>query len=163
MDKRERPYHVIAKLDEMKSLEAGRIAGNGQVEFIYGKDFISRITAQTCRQPGLSLVYGDLLDFSGDEIYFSKIGDLTGKTFKEAMFMFEDSCLIGISSNEKIILKPPMDHMIKEDDQIITISEDDDKIILSGNPDHDISDSLKNSMSKNVNREESDSSSENLN
>ncbi|MFC2144932.1 potassium transporter TrkA [Actinomycetota bacterium] len=139
-EKREKPYHIIAMLNEHKSIEAGKIAGNGQVEFIYGEDFISRITAQTCRQPGLSLVYDELLKFSGDEIYFSKLNGLTGKTFREALYMFEDSSLIGISSKGKVRLKPPMDHIIMQDDEIIVISEDDDTIKLSSVSDYGIAD-----------------------
>jgi voltage-gated potassium channel Kch len=137
-DKRQAPYHIVAMLNEEKSIEAGRISGDGQAEFIYGKDFISRITAQTCRQPGLSIVYNELLNFSGDEIYFCRPGRLAGKRFKDALFMFEDSVLIGISSTGKVRLKPPMDYVIKEDDQIIAISEDDDTIKVSDITDYNI-------------------------
>ena len=127
-------------LNEHKSIEAGKIARNGQVEFIYGENFISRITAQTCRQPGLSLVYDELLKFSGDEIYFSKLNGLAGKTFREALFMFEDSSLIGINSKGKVKLKPSMDYKMMQDDEIIIISEDDDTIKLSNLTDYNIAD-----------------------
>ena len=43
-------------------------------------DLISRITVQTCRQSGLSVVYSELLDFDGDEIYFTEQPTLVGKT-----------------------------------------------------------------------------------
>jgi voltage-gated potassium channel Kch len=137
-EKREKPYHIVAMLNEKKSLKAAKIAGNGQVEFIYGSDFISRITAQTCRQPGLSMVYNELLDFSGDEVYFRKLKKLEGSTFSEALFMFEDSSLIGISSKGRVRLKPPMDYVIGEDDEIIAISEDDDTIKLSDLSDYSL-------------------------
>jgi hypothetical protein len=93
---------------------------------------ISRITAQTCRQTGLSVVYEELLDFSGDEIYFKQEPGLTGKTFGEALFCYEDSALFGIASLEDgIRLNPPMETPIKASDQIIAISKDDGTIQLS--------------------------------
>jgi ion channel POLLUX/CASTOR len=95
-------------------------------------DLISHITAQTCRQTGLSIVYEELLDFGGDEIYFKRQPALTGKTFGEALFCFEDSALIGIAPSQgRIRLKPPMDTRIETGDQIIAISADDDTIHLS--------------------------------
>jgi len=137
-DKRREPYNIVTVLNEIESLEAGKIAGAGQVEFIFSKDFISRITAQTCRQPGLSIVYDELLNFSGDEIYFSKNNEITSKTFKEALFMFEDSTLIGISENGNVKINPPMNYIISKDDEIIAISEDDDTIIPSNLFDYNI-------------------------
>jgi hypothetical protein len=109
-----------------------------QVEFILGKDIISRLVAQTCRQPGLSTVYTELLDFGGDEIYFSKIPALAGKTFKEALLMFEKSALIGINTKGVVKLNPPMETLLTEDDEIISISMDDDTVLPSGLQDYDI-------------------------
>ena len=54
-------------------------------------DLIARITVQTCRQSGLSVVYTELLDFGGDEIYFTEQPALVGKTFGEALLRYEDS------------------------------------------------------------------------
>ncbi len=52
-------------------------------------DVIARITAQACRQSGLSFVCQDLLDFDGDEIYFQPAPELEGHTFAEALLAFE--------------------------------------------------------------------------
>ncbi|HMQ29728.1 MAG TPA: SH3 domain-containing protein, partial [Chloroflexaceae bacterium] len=38
-------------------------------------EIIARVTAQACRQPGLSAVWQDLLDFAGDEIYIVNIAE----------------------------------------------------------------------------------------
>ena len=124
-------FHITAVLNDAKNLEAGKIAGAGQVEFVIAKDIISKLIAQTCLQPGLSAVYTELLDFAGDEIYFSKVPELTGKTFKEAMFLFEKSTLIGINSSSGTNLNPPMDTVIKKNDDIISISSDDDTVNIS--------------------------------
>ncbi|MEI7616482.1 MAG: potassium transporter TrkA, partial [Actinomycetota bacterium] len=61
-DRRKEPFHITAVLNESSNLCVGTIAGMGEVEFILGKDIISKLVAQTCRQPGLSIVYTELLD-----------------------------------------------------------------------------------------------------
>jgi hypothetical protein len=70
-NRRPEPYHVVAELHDLSNVEATRLVGKDEVELIVVGDVVSRIIAQTCRQPGLSIVYGELLDFDGDEIYFS--------------------------------------------------------------------------------------------
>jgi ion channel POLLUX/CASTOR len=129
--RRQEPFHITAVLNESGNLCVGNIAGMDQVEFILGKEIISRIVAQTCRQPGLSIVYTELLDFGGDEIYFSKIAEVAGKTFREALFMFEKSAVIGINTDGTVKLNPPMDTLLTIDDEIISISEDDDTVLVS--------------------------------
>ena len=56
-----------------------------------GGELIGRIAAQTCRQPGLSVVYMDLLDFGGDEIYFATVPELAGQAFGDALHAFRES------------------------------------------------------------------------
>ena len=136
--RRKEPFHIVAVLNEASNLDVGRIAGMDQAEYILGKDVISRLVAQTCRQPGLSIVYTELLDFGGDEIYFSKIPELTGKAFKDILPMFEKSAIIGINSRGNVKLNPPMNTIIESDDEIVTISEDDDTIILSQSKEYGI-------------------------
>jgi hypothetical protein len=99
-------------------------------------DVVAKVTAQTCRQSGLSVVYTELLDYAGDEIYFQEELRLIGRTFKESLFAYEDSAVIGLQyKNGKVQVNPPMNTMIKEGDKIIAISEDDDTVILSGKTD----------------------------
>jgi voltage-gated potassium channel Kch len=96
-------------------------------------ELISRITVQTCRQSGLSLVYTELLDFEGDEVYFQAEPALIGKTFGEALLTYEDSALIGLQPKDGVPhLNPPMNTLIAAGDLVIAISEDDDTIRLSG-------------------------------
>jgi voltage-gated potassium channel Kch len=80
----------------------------------------------------LSIVYTELLDFGGDEIYFKAEPALVGKTFGEALLAFEDSAVLGLRpANGTAMLNPPMDTVIQSGDQIIAVSEDDDTIKLS--------------------------------
>ncbi len=127
------PYNIVAEITDESNLEAAEVAGNGEAVFIHSSDLISRITAQTCRQSGLSIIYSSLLTFEGDEIYFANEQSLYGKTYKEALNSFDTSSVIGISTkDEHILINPKMDTIINEGDSIIAISEDDDTIIPNG-------------------------------
>lgn len=104
---------------------------------------IARVTAQTCRQSGLSVIYTELLDFDGVEIYLKEEKSLMGKSFKECMYMYEDSSLIGILfANGSVIINPPMNTKIQEKDVLIFISEDDDTITLSGKTNFNIKENV---------------------
>lgn len=129
--KRETPYNIAAVLRSPQNAEVAQIGAKGQVETILVDQLIAKLIAQTCRQPGLSAVYMELLDFDGYEIYFANADALEGKHFKDAILMHEDSCLLGIHSDGITKVNPPMNTIIQKGDQIIVISEDDDTIKLS--------------------------------
>ena len=133
--RRAAPYHVVAELHDARNLVAARMIGQDEVVLVLAGDFIARIIAQTCRQPGLSAVYTELLDFGGDEIYFSRQPALAGRTFGEALLAFEDSCLIGIMRDGRgLLLDPPMETILDADDELVVISADDDTIRLADRP-----------------------------
>ncbi len=126
-------YHIVAEIRDPRNVPIAEIAGRDEVQLVIFDYLISRITAQTCRQPGLSVVFTELLDFSGAEIYFHKEPKVYGKTFVETMFGFETSTIIGVRKNNgDILIKPPMNTKIDENDLLIAISEDDDTVIMSG-------------------------------
>jgi hypothetical protein len=58
----------VAELRNPHNLEAARLAGGPETQFILADEVIARITAQTCRQSGLSVVLSELLSFQGNEI-----------------------------------------------------------------------------------------------
>ena len=127
--RRPQPYHIVTMLREEKNIEIARLVGGAEVELVLSGDIIARIVAQTCRQVGLSLVYTELLDFAGDEIYFQAEPTLVGKTFGEALLAYEDSAVVGVFTKDgRVQLNPPMDTLIHDGDQVIAISEDDDTV-----------------------------------
>ena len=134
-ERRPEPYHIVAELRDPKNYEIAEVVGKDEVEWIQLGDLIARIVAQTCRQSGLSTVYTELLDFGGDEIYFTNPGPLTGKTYRESLNRFESNTVMGIVPEGGVAaLNPPMDTVLKEGDQLIVIAEDDDKIVLNDAP-----------------------------
>jgi ion channel POLLUX/CASTOR len=127
------PYHIVAEIRDEKNLEAAYLVGRDEAQFILAGDLISRITVQTCRQSGLSVVYTELLDFGGDEIYFKEEPKLVGQSYAKALYSYEDSAVMGIAKADgTVLVNPPSETKIEVGDQLICISEDDDTIHLSG-------------------------------
>ena len=131
-NRRKEPYHVVAEIREPRNMEVARLVGKDEVELVLAGDLISRVTVQTCRQSGLSVVYLELLDFGGDEIYFHEEPALVGKTFGDSLLLYEDSSIIGLRPREGgVLVNPPMDRVIAAGDKIIAVSEDDDTVRIS--------------------------------
>jgi voltage-gated potassium channel Kch len=132
-NRRPEPYHIVTEIHDPRNMEVARMVGQDEVELVFTGDLIARITAQTCRQSGLSVVYTELMDFASDEIYFQEEPRLVGKTFGEALLAYEDSAVIGLRpKGGSLKLNPPMDTRIQAGDQVIAISEDNDTVVLSG-------------------------------
>jgi voltage-gated potassium channel Kch len=130
--RRKTPYHIVAELHDPQNSDVARMVGRDEVELVLVGDLIARITVQTCQQSGLSVVYTELLDFGGHEIYFHEEPALAGKTFADALVAYEDSTPIGIQTRDgKVRLNPPSDQRLETGDKLIAISEDDDTIRLS--------------------------------
>src|SRR5688572_23905915 len=130
--RREGAYHIVAEIRDEKNLEAAQLVGGSEAVFVQGEDLIARVTAQTCRQSGLSVVYTELLDFDGAEIYFTDAGALAGQTYRQALSAYEDSAVMGfMRANGEVLINPPMNTRLAAGDQVIAISEDDDTLVLS--------------------------------
>ncbi len=130
--RRPEPYHIVAELRDPKNYEIAQVVGKNEVEWIQLGGLVARVIAQTCRQSGLSTVYTELLDFGGDEIYFTRQADLVGKTYKDTLNRFEKNAVMGIvPSGGTAVLNPDMDTVLESGDQLIVIAEDDDKISIN--------------------------------
>lgn len=132
--RREQPYHIVTQIGDPKNKELLEMIGErDRVQAILSGDLIARLTAQTSRQSGLSVVYTELLNFGGDEIYFTHEPTLVGKTFGEALLAYETSAVMGIKKGDGLILlNPPMDTLIEVDDTLFGLTSDDDTFIISG-------------------------------
>jgi Trk K+ transport system NAD-binding subunit len=93
---------------------------------------ITRVAAQACHQIGLASVFRDLLDFDGDEIYFTAIPELDGHTYREAVRAFEKAGVIGLLRAGTVQLNPPGDEVFRSGDEVIAIAADDDQVIFTG-------------------------------
>ncbi len=132
-NRRNKAYHIVTQLNDSKNLNViEMLAVQDIVQPILATDVIARVVAQTSRQSGLSTVYTELMNFDGDEIYFTQEPNLSGKTYGEALLAFEACAVMGIRTvNGMVEMNPPMNTRIQSGDQIFAIAEDDDRIKLS--------------------------------
>lgn len=129
--RRAEPYHIVAEIKDQKNIQVAQMVGKDEVELVLTGTLISRIIAQTCRQSGLSVVYTELLDFGGDEIYYKEEPELVGKTFKETLSAYRTSAVLGLHQKDgSVKLNPPMDTRVQAGDRVIAVSADDDTIVL---------------------------------
>ncbi|MDP8975364.1 MAG: potassium transporter TrkA [Actinomycetota bacterium] len=128
-----RDVPVVAEIAHRRNADALRAATGNQVVVIQPAEVIAHVTAQISRQPGLSVVYQELLDFDGDEIYFHEETALVGAEFGDCLNAFESSAVMGVRfADGRVQVKPPMDTVLRPGDQVIAIAADDDKITFTG-------------------------------
>ena len=123
---------IIAEIDDANTGEALTTATNGHVITVRSHEIIARVTAQASRRPGLAAVILDLLDFSGDEIYFANVPALSGKTYADAILAFNEASVVGIQENGVTKVNPAMETVLTANTRIIAIAEDDDKVVYTG-------------------------------
>ncbi len=134
-NRREEPYHIVTQVRDPESMNVLRMVGEkDHVQPVLTNDLIARVVAQTSRQSGLSAVYTELMNFEGDEIYFTDLpASLAGKTYADSLFAYEDSSVMGLQrADGTIVLNPTMDTGLRAGDRLFALSADDDTIRLSG-------------------------------
>ncbi|WP_314246631.1 CASTOR/POLLUX-related putative ion channel [Streptomyces kutzneri] len=118
---------VVAAVRDTRNHLTARLAAGPGGHVLCVDDIIARLLVQTAREPGLSLVYQNLLDFAGDEFYTAAARGLAGRTFGEALLAFTTSSVVGLlGSDGRVALNPDPGTAIGAGDRIILISEDDD-------------------------------------
>jgi hypothetical protein len=103
---------------------------------LIGNDMTGRLMVQCSVEAGLAHVFSHILEFDGNEFYFSDGQDwmpqLYGVPFCNICFMFPDAVCIGIKlgqpreNGEYLVLNPPGTDVIEEGDSLLFIAEDDD-------------------------------------
>jgi voltage-gated potassium channel Kch len=130
----ERPP-IVTSVTDASSLAPARLAGGNGAVVVDADDIAARLVVQTSRQAGLSVVFTDLLDFDGDEIYMTHQPRLAGMPYAQALHAFETATTIGVRRQDgSVLLNPPMETPIGATDQMIVIAEDDSVIRLAGGP-----------------------------
>lgn len=139
-NRRAQPYHIVAEIKEEKNLEVAKMVGKDEVELVLTDDIIARIMVQTSRQSGLSIVFHELMDFDGAEIYFKEEKALAGKTYADTVMAYEDSAVIGLQyADGTVKINPSMNYYIQEGDKVIAITEDDNTMVVSKKTNYTIS------------------------
>mgnify|MGYP006127318241 CR=1 FL=1 len=118
-------FSVVVGMDDINKIKLLERISNNKINAFNIHYLHSKIIAQCCRASGLSVIYSDLLDFKGNELYFVSESELTNKSFRDAVFYYENSSVIGVSSEKNIIIQPDNDYKIQQNDKVICIQEDD--------------------------------------
>ncbi|MBN1799780.1 MAG: hypothetical protein JW822_14480 [Spirochaetales bacterium] len=116
-------YHIVTEISNMQNKSIAEIVGKDEIEIIFTNDLISRLLVQTARQSGLSIVYNELLSFSGSEIYFVSDPDIYGKSFKDIYYGYIDEIVIGYKTGNNIVTQPDPDCILKENDELIVLKD----------------------------------------
>ena len=127
----DKKFHIVGEIQAPGYMEAARLVGRDEAHWVLASDLISRITVQSCRQSGLSVVYQELLDFDGDEIYFTVQPSLVGKTYLEAQYSFAASTVIGLVTADGVQINPAADAVIATGDQLVVIAADDSAVVIT--------------------------------
>ncbi len=134
---------ITTMVNDMHSVEAIRSAVDGyETNVFYFDKWLARITAQACRQPGLSYVFTELFNYEDAEIYVEENDcngrplDFAGVAFKDAIGQFTQSTLIGvvrkdsIDGSERMHIAPRPDFEIQQGDKYIVVADDDNMVKL---------------------------------
>ena len=130
-NRKDKKYHIVAEIKQPENLERAQLVSSSEVKWILAGDVMSRVMVQTSRQSGLSQISLDLLDFDGDEIYFTKKPELVGKTYLEAQHHFSNSSLIGVRLDGMVELNPAGKTKLTDGHELIVIAPDDSDIQTS--------------------------------
>ena len=128
-------FSVVVAMEDEENIQLLKQISKNTITIFNIHLLQSRIIAQCCRQTGLSVVYNDLLDFDGEEIYFLKINTANNpkhrifleKSFQDISFMLNDAILIGVFTNNECVIQPDKKYLFKDGDELILIQNDDDE------------------------------------
>lgn len=127
------PYRIITEIKNPKNAELAKTVGGTEAFVVTVSDLLSRLIVQTSKQPGLPIVYDELMSYFGNEFYFTnekQHNHLYNKIFKEICLSFSNTIIVGIAKNNhsQIILNPSPNELFKKGDRLITIAESKSKI-----------------------------------
>ncbi|MBB4981260.1 CASTOR/POLLUX-related putative ion channel [Streptomyces nymphaeiformis] len=129
------PVRVVAAVRDDRFLHAARLAGGPRATVLDMDDIAARLLVDCARQPGLSLVHQELLDFAGHEFHTLRDPGLPGRTFDEAARACPVSTAVGIvHADGTVALNPPRSTPLLDDDTLLVIAEDERSTHLSVTP-----------------------------
>ena len=124
---------VVAEVFEASTERVARFIVGEQAGLIHANPQICRVLVQTGRQSGLAVVYAHLLAFDGADPYMRVEPKVVGMTFREAVFAYDTSSLIGVATAAgEILVPPPFDRVFGTGDEVIAIAHDDATLVVDG-------------------------------
>ncbi|MEU0144337.1 NAD-binding lipoprotein [Streptomyces sp. NPDC006288] len=126
---------IVAAVRDARYRLAAELAAGPEAVVLEADDVTARLVAQCARQPGLSLVYQELLDFAGDEFYVVDASAQAGRAFAEVLRICPESSVVGlVRADGTLRLNPPGDSVVGPRDQLVVIAQDDDTTVPTDEP-----------------------------
>ncbi len=127
-------FSIVAEMFDERNRTILRGINPDVIATVDSNDILSKILVQTSRSIGLSVVYGEILSFDGCEMYFHH-ADWGGISFGQLGYRFPDGVPMGIRDAEGgLTVNPPAQTLLKTDDDILILAEDDSTIDFRSAP-----------------------------
>ena len=128
-------FTIVAEVFTERNRQVVKDIAPEIVSVIDAEEILAKIMVQTSRTSGLAVVYSELLSFEGCEMYFHNNPKWDGLRFDRLQFHFPDGVPIGIRSPDgEIMIRPALDTLMKADDEILIVAEDDSTIEFVSEP-----------------------------
>jgi hypothetical protein len=120
--------NVVAEIFFDRNREIIQDISPDEITTVDTNEILAKILVQTSRSVGLSVVYSEVLSFDGCELYFYEAA-WGGNKFGDICYNFPDGIPMGVRhGNDEILINPPADLVMKDDDAILILAEDDSTI-----------------------------------
>lgn len=124
---------IVAEIHSGARARTLRSITHGRVVVVEPWQVVARTAAQASREGGLNVVFKDLFDFDGDEIYFAQTPQAQGLSFGEVLTGYPTSTVIGVrTAAGEVLMHPSLDRVIEAGDAVILIAADDSATSWSG-------------------------------
>ncbi|RPK69272.1 hypothetical protein EES43_00450 [Streptomyces sp. ADI96-02] len=126
---------IVAAVRDARYRLAAALAAGPHAVVLEVDDVTARLVAQCARQPGLSLVYEELLSFAGDEFYVLDAPRRADIAFGELLRTCATSTVVGVvRADGTPHLNPPAASLVRPADRLIVIARDDDTTVFTEGP-----------------------------
>lgn len=122
---------IVVEMESAAQADTLEAVTGGELCTVNSDRVIAEVTAQACRERGLAVVFQEMLDFDGDELYFSEFPELVGATYEQARLAFEKAAVMGLATAEGVMLNPPPDRTLEAGDRVVALVADDSEFVLS--------------------------------
>ena len=98
---------------------------------------LAKMIAHSCTQTGLSETFMEVFNFEGSEFYLADVPGIEGMSFEDLMIRLEDAVPVGVYRDEKVMMNPPADTLLKESDRVLVFADESGAAKLAAVPAED--------------------------
>ncbi len=100
------------------------IAETNNISTLQTSSILAKMIAHSCTQTGLSEAFREIFNFEGSEFYLIELPGIGSLTFEELSLRLDGASPAGIYRDGAMLLNPPFDLALREDDRILVFSEE---------------------------------------